>query len=84
MTPQGSPGAQKGSNVDNSSRKWNKKLKIGINTNFGTRNSMVESSFENFQNFTPPVMSQGSTGAQNVSNLHNTSKKMNKKFKIDI
>ena len=60
------PGTQNGSKVNNYLRKWNKKLKFGICTNFDMGNAMIVSKWENVQNLTPPVTSPA-PGTQNVS-----------------
>ena len=71
VTPQ-APGTQKVSKVNNYQRKWYKKLKFGISTNFYMGNTMMESKCEKFQNLTPPVTSQA-PGTQKGSKVNNFS-----------
>ena len=67
-------GTQKGSKVNNYQRKWNKKLKFGICTNFDMGNTMMESKCEKLQNLTPPVTSE-TTATQKGSKVNNFSRK---------
>ena len=65
-----SPGTKKGSKGNNFTNNWNKKLKFGICTNFHTRNAVMKSKFQKFQNLTPLVTSQ-SPVSKKVSKANN-------------
>ena len=77
-----SPGTKKGSKANNFTNNWNKKLKFGICTNFDTRNAVMKSKFQKFQNLTPLVTSQ-SPGTKKGSKANNFTNNWNKKLKFD-
>ena len=76
-----SPGTKKGSKANNFTNNWNKKLKFGICTNFDTRNAVIKSKFQKFQNLTPLVTSQ-SPGTKKGSKANNFTNNWNKKLKF--
>ena len=71
VTSHGSPDAQKVPSVNNFWRKWTRKFKIGIGSNFGVGNSMIHSYLESFHNQVQPVTSQCSPGAQTAPSVNN-------------
>ena len=77
-----SPGTKKGSKAINFTNNWNKKLKFGTCTNFDTRNAVMKSKFQKFQNLTPLVTSQ-SPGTKKGSKANNFTNNWNKKLKFD-
>ena len=62
-------GTQKGSKVNNFPRKWNKKLKFGICTNFDMQNAINEFKCENFQNLSPTCAVTNPTVPKRVKSI---------------
>ena len=77
-----SRGTKKGSKANNFTNNWNKKLKFDTCTNFDTRNAVIKSKFQKFQNLTPLVTSQ-SPGTKKGSKANNFTNNWNKKLKFD-
>ena len=77
-----STGSKKGLKPINFTNNWNKKLKLGICTNFDTRNAVIKSKLQKYPNLTPLVVSQ-SPGTKKGSKANNFTNNWNKKLKFD-
>ena len=75
-------GTKKGSKANNFTNNWNTKLKFDTCTNFDTRNAVIKSKFQKFQNLIALVTSQ-SPGTKKGSKANNFTNNWNKKLKFD-